>query len=111
MRSRYVLPLLAAGVLVVGGCSDDGATAPSVQESRLLHLLPDHNTLRAQLRAVLEEQNGGLGFEMWPPSWTATAKLSTWCSAVNNGATNGPAVASYRRKRPTLPMLSAWMAS
>jgi uncharacterized protein GlcG (DUF336 family) len=65
MRSRYVLPLLAAGVLVVGGCSDDGATTPSVQESRLLNLLPDHNTLRAQLRAVLEEQNGGLGFEMW----------------------------------------------
>ena len=30
-----------------------------------LTLLPDHATLRAQLRAVLEEQNGGLGFEMW----------------------------------------------
>jgi uncharacterized protein GlcG (DUF336 family) len=27
--------------------------------------LPEHNTLRAQLRAVLEEQNGGLGFDMW----------------------------------------------
>ena len=64
MRSLFV-PLLAAGLLVVAGCSDDGVTDPSVQESRLLHLLPDHNTLRAKLRAVLEDQNGGLGFEMW----------------------------------------------
>jgi uncharacterized protein GlcG (DUF336 family) len=65
MRSLLVFSLLAAGVLVAAGCSDDGSTTPSVQESRLVHFLPDHNTLRSKLREVLEEQNGGLGFEMW----------------------------------------------
>jgi uncharacterized protein GlcG (DUF336 family) len=66
MRSARVLTLAAAAfTLASSGCSDDPATAPSVQESKLVHLLPDHNTLRAKLRQVLEQKNGGLGFQMW----------------------------------------------
>jgi uncharacterized protein GlcG (DUF336 family) len=66
MRSARVLTLGAAVcAMAVAGCSDDPGTAPSIQESKLVHLLPDHNTLRAKLRQVLEQQNGGLGFEMW----------------------------------------------
>ncbi len=67
MRSLYAFPLVAGCVLIAAGCGDEGGgvTDPAVQATALSKLLPDHNTLRAQLRAVLEEQNGGLGFEMW----------------------------------------------
>jgi len=66
MRSVRATLIAAACALALAGCSgDDETTAPNVQENRLAHLLPDHNTLRAQLREVLEQQNGGLGFEMW----------------------------------------------
>ena len=66
MRLRYALPITAAcAAVLVGGCSDESVTDPSAQASSLAHLLPDHNTLRSKLREVLEEQNGGLGFEMW----------------------------------------------
>jgi len=67
MRSRYAFPLAAGCVLIAAGCSDEGGgvTEPAVQTATLSKFLPDHATLRAQLRAVLEEQNGGLGFEMW----------------------------------------------
>jgi uncharacterized protein GlcG (DUF336 family) len=65
MRPFHVVPLLAGCVLVAVGCSDNNVTEPNIQATSLVHLLPDHNTLRAKLREVLEEQNGGLGFEMW----------------------------------------------
>jgi len=65
MRMRHAFPLVAGCVLIASGCSDDEATAPSAEVATLAHVLPDHATLRAQLRQVLEEQNGGLGFEMW----------------------------------------------
>jgi uncharacterized protein GlcG (DUF336 family) len=65
MRSFYAFPLVAACALAVSSCGDS-ATGPSIQAtSTLAHFLPDHNTLRAQLREILEERNGGLGFEMW----------------------------------------------
>jgi uncharacterized protein GlcG (DUF336 family) len=64
MRSFYAFPLVAGCALVASSCSDS-ATGPSIQPATLAHLLPDHATLRSQLRRVLEEQNGGLGFEMW----------------------------------------------
>jgi uncharacterized protein GlcG (DUF336 family) len=59
--------LAFAGIaLIAAGCSDGSSvTEPTSQSSRLAHLIPSHNTLRAQLREVLEGQNGGLGFEMW----------------------------------------------
>ena len=65
MRLRQALPIAACAAVLVGGCSDESVTDPSVQASSLAHFLPDHNTLRGKLREVLEEQNGGLGFEMW----------------------------------------------
>jgi uncharacterized protein GlcG (DUF336 family) len=65
MRPFQVVPLVAGCALLASGCSDNSVTDPNVQITSLVHLLPDHNTLRAKLREVLEEQNGGLGFEMW----------------------------------------------
>jgi uncharacterized protein GlcG (DUF336 family) len=64
MRRLHGIPLIAL-CSVIAGCSGDTPTDPSAAATSLAHLLPDHNTLRSQLRAVLEEQNGGLGFEMW----------------------------------------------
>jgi len=65
MHKRYGLPIVAACAALIAGCGDETSTEPSVQASTLAHFLPDHNTLRSKLREVLEEQNGGLGFEMW----------------------------------------------
>jgi uncharacterized protein GlcG (DUF336 family) len=67
MRRLPVFSLLASSALTLAACSDNtrAPTDPTAEVNTLAHLLPDHNTLRAQLRAVLEEQNGGLGFEMW----------------------------------------------
>jgi hypothetical protein len=65
MRPFHVVPLLAGCALIAASCSDNNVTEPNIQATSLVHLLPDHNTLRAKLREVLEEQNGGLGFEMW----------------------------------------------
>jgi uncharacterized protein GlcG (DUF336 family) len=56
---------MAAACAIIAGCGDD-ATEPSVEAtSTITHFLPSHAELRARLREVLEEQNGGLGFEMW----------------------------------------------
>jgi uncharacterized protein GlcG (DUF336 family) len=66
MRKLHAFTLVAGCVLAVGACGDDSSTtAPQVQTASVSKFLPDHNTLRAMLREVLEEQNGGLGFEMW----------------------------------------------
>ncbi|HZN97356.1 MAG TPA: heme-binding protein [Gemmatimonadales bacterium] len=65
MRRLHQLSVVALSTLTFVGCSDNGPTDPAVQAGSLVQHLPDHNTLRGQLRAVLEEQNGGLGFEMW----------------------------------------------
>jgi uncharacterized protein GlcG (DUF336 family) len=65
MRRLHTVSIVALSAAVMLGCSDSGPTDPSVQAGSLVQHLPDHNTLRSQLRAVLEEQNGGLGFEMW----------------------------------------------
>ena len=58
--------MLAACVLVLTGCSD-GPTDPSApsQAKTLANSLPSHNALRAKLREIQEEANGGLGFDMW----------------------------------------------
>ena len=65
MRSLYGFPLVAGCALIAAGCSSDRTTEPTLEVASLAHLLPSHATLRGQLRDVLEEQNGGLGFEMW----------------------------------------------
>lgn len=63
MRLFHAFPFFAACVLAAG-CSDS-ATAPTVEASHISNFLPSHSALRSKLRQVLEEQNGGLGFEMW----------------------------------------------
>jgi uncharacterized protein GlcG (DUF336 family) len=65
MRSHYAFPLAVACAVALSGCTDDAISDPSAQANSLVHLIPNHATLRAKLRRVLEEQNGGLGFEMW----------------------------------------------
>jgi uncharacterized protein GlcG (DUF336 family) len=66
MRAFRAFPLAAVCALVAAGCGDNSSvTEPGVQASTLHDFLPSHNNLRAKLRQVLEEQNGGLGFEMW----------------------------------------------
>jgi uncharacterized protein GlcG (DUF336 family) len=65
MRPLHAFPLVAGCALIAAGCSGDNATDPTLEASSLVHFLPDHATLRGQLREVLEDLNGGLGFEMW----------------------------------------------
>jgi uncharacterized protein GlcG (DUF336 family) len=65
MHTLHAFPLIAGCALIAAGCSGDRVTDPTLEVATLAHLLPAHATLRGQLRAVLEEQNGGLGFEMW----------------------------------------------
>jgi uncharacterized protein GlcG (DUF336 family) len=66
MRSLRGFPLLAAGVLVAAGCSDN-TTAPSTQapSEAITQFLPSHASLRNKLQDIVAEENGGLGFEMW----------------------------------------------
>jgi uncharacterized protein GlcG (DUF336 family) len=65
MRSFYTVPLAAACALAAAGCSDD-VTDPNVpQATSVVHFLPGHAALRGQLREILTQQNGGLGFDMW----------------------------------------------
>ena len=63
MRAFYVLPL-AASVLAIAGCSDE-TTGPNLQAVTVADVLPSHGNLRNRLRDIVEEQNGGLGFDMW----------------------------------------------
>jgi len=65
MRSLHVIPLVAGCALIAAGCGGDNVTDPTPDAASLAQVLPDHSILRAKLREILEEQNGGLGFEMW----------------------------------------------
>jgi uncharacterized protein GlcG (DUF336 family) len=65
MRTLHAFPLVAGCALIAAGCGGDSVTDPSAQVASLAHFLPGHANLRARLREILEEQNGGLGFEMW----------------------------------------------
>ncbi len=66
MRLFHSAPLIAACALLAAGCSgDDGPTDPDLTAITVANFLPNHNTLRAKLREILEEENGGLGFDMW----------------------------------------------
>ena len=65
MRSLFAFPLVAGCALIAAGCGGDNTTGPTLEASSLVAALPNHNTLRNRLRDILEEENGGLGFEMW----------------------------------------------
>ncbi|MGH7509141.1 MAG: GlcG/HbpS family heme-binding protein [Gemmatimonadales bacterium] len=85
MRALHTLPVVAACALVAAGCGDD-TTGPSVEASSVVHFIPNHNTLRSRLRQVLEEQNGGLGFEMWATILDRNGKVvDVVFSGVNRG--------------------------
>ena len=65
MRSRYALSLLVACALASTNCSD-GPTDPAVEAgTNVAALIPSHSALRAKLREILTQRNGGLGFDMW----------------------------------------------
>ena len=64
MRSLGAFSLMAACALVAAGCGDE-TTAPTTQVNSLTQFLPSHAALRNKLREIVQEQNGGLGFEMW----------------------------------------------
>lgn len=64
MRALHTLPVVAACGLVAAGCGNE-TTAPALEASSVAAFLPSHNSLRNKLRQIVEEQNGGLGFEMW----------------------------------------------
>jgi len=64
MRSYHAVPLIAFCSLAAAGCGDE-TTAPTVEATSVANFIPGHNTLRSKLREILEEQNGGLGLEMW----------------------------------------------
>ena len=65
MRSLHAVAIVTGCALIAAGCSGDSPTAPAVDAASVANFLPDHNALRARLREILEEENGGLGFEMW----------------------------------------------
>lgn len=64
------LATAVAAALVLGACGDGQdatgpATTPTVRE-QLMHSLPPHEEIRGWLQTIVsDEQNGGLGFEMW----------------------------------------------
>jgi uncharacterized protein GlcG (DUF336 family) len=66
MRPFYAIPLIAACAVAASSCGDSNSiTDPGQQSLTLAQMLPGHSNLRAKLRQVLTEKNGGLGFQMW----------------------------------------------
>ena len=66
MRRFYAIPLIAACAVAASSCGDNNSiTDPGQQSLTLAQMLPGHSNLRAKLRQVLTEKNGGLGFQMW----------------------------------------------
>lgn len=64
MRSLYAVSLAAACALAAAGCSDT-PTDPTLEATNVASFLPSHSGLRAKLRQILTQQNGGLGFDSW----------------------------------------------
>src|SRR4051794_13684665 len=89
MRSFSTLSLATA--CVFAAACGDSATDPTVEQSTTLtHFLPSHNQLRAQLREVLEQQNGGLGFEMWAAILDRDARVVDVVFSGNNRGDQWP---------------------
>jgi uncharacterized protein GlcG (DUF336 family) len=87
MRAIYAFPLVAACAVAASSCGDSSPTDPSVQTTNTLaQLLPSHATIRAKLRKILTEQNGGLDFEMWATILDRDGKvMDVVFSGVNRG--------------------------
>jgi uncharacterized protein GlcG (DUF336 family) len=56
---------LLAGALGLSACSDNAGPTAELARSALERLLPAPDAVRAALRDIVAEQNGGLGFDMW----------------------------------------------
>jgi uncharacterized protein GlcG (DUF336 family) len=54
--------LLVVVTLAASGCGSDAATAPA---AGIKNSLPTYTDLKAAVTAVQQQQNGGLGFNMW----------------------------------------------
>ena len=65
MRSRTSSLVAALCAFALTGCSDGGPTDPSVQPTGKPSFFPSHEVIRVALQQILEEQNGGLDFDMW----------------------------------------------
>jgi uncharacterized protein GlcG (DUF336 family) len=65
--SRTLAMLAVAGGLALSACGDDVTAPPTTltAKDRLQHSLPSYEDIRAALRQIVQEQNGGLGFDMW----------------------------------------------
>jgi uncharacterized protein GlcG (DUF336 family) len=59
--------LAVAAALALGACSDNTTEPPPVAtaKDRLQQSLPTYEEIRAALQEIVQEQNGGLGFDMW----------------------------------------------
>jgi uncharacterized protein GlcG (DUF336 family) len=86
MRALHTLPLVAGCALIAAGCSGDSVTDPAIDASHVAHLLPSHAVLRSQLQQIVEEQNGGLGFDMWATILDRDGKV---VDVVFSGETRG----------------------
>jgi uncharacterized protein GlcG (DUF336 family) len=60
---------VAACLLALTACGDDGSTEPNVtaptSSATLQHNLPSYGQMRDALKTIVAGQNGGLGFNMW----------------------------------------------
>ena len=93
MRTIHAFPLVVGCALFAAGCGGDSATEPTVDVATLANFLPNHSTLRAKLRAILEEQNGGLGFEMWATILDRNGRVVDVVFSGEHEATSGRAAA------------------
>src|SRR4051812_48330025 len=89
MRPSHILPLAAACAFAVA-CGDSATEPTAEQAASITHFLPSHNQLRAQLREVLEQQNGGLGFEMWAAIVDRDARVVEVVFSGNNRGDQWP---------------------
>jgi uncharacterized protein GlcG (DUF336 family) len=66
MHPLRTLALVSVSTLVLGACSGDNITNPSHDAAvTIAAALPSHDALRAKLRDIVAQKNGGLGFDMW----------------------------------------------
>ena len=88
MRTLHAVPVAAVCALFAAGCGGDnnGPTEPLSPAVTLTHSLPGHNALRAALQAIVAEQNGGLGFDMWATILDRNGKV---VDVVFSGETRG----------------------
>src|SRR3954464_8033083 len=89
MRPLHFLPVAAACAFALA-CGDSATEPTAEQAASIAHFLPSHNQLRAQLREVLEQQNGGLGFEMWAAIVDRDARVVEVVFSGNNRGDQWP---------------------